>query len=346
MPKFSIIVPIYNSEDFLNICVDSILAQKYADFELLLVNNNSTDRSVEICKSYCDKDSRVHLLHETKKGVSAARNCGILNAKGEFIVFVDSDDYIRNDYLEVFLNATQIYPEHDNIWCSYQKTGSYKNIDYSPADALSSELYSKLNRNMYMTLAEKYITQPCWNKLYRRDILIENNILMKEGMNLGEDIVFGMQYLDCVKNTEIIYIDKPLYVYVCALKLSLTHIYHINRADFTYTINNSLVSYAYKWNLDEKEIKKAYNSSFYRFESTMRGIVEYDFTISKSERIKSCHKILRSPEFKTTLKKCNCKINILHKLAYKTGFYPFVMFSDMIISKLYKVKHRRNNKQT
>ncbi len=343
MPKFSIIVPIYNSEDFLHICIDSILAQTYTDFELLLVDNNSTDSSAEICKSYCNKDSRVRLLHESKKGVSAARNCGILNAKGEFIVFVDSDDYIRNDYLEVFLKASQTYPEHDNIWCSYQRTSSYKNVDYSPADALSSELYTILNRDMYMTLAEKRVTQSCWNKIYRRDILIDNNILMKEGMNLGEDIIFGMQYLDCVKNTEIIYIDKPLYVYVCTPKPSLSRIFHRNRPDFTYTINNNLILYAYKWKLDENEIKKAYNSSFYRFESTMYGIVKYDITVSKIKRIKNCHKILRSPEFKTALKKCNCKINTLQKLAYKTGFYPFVIFSDMIISKLYKIKHNKEN---
>lgn len=98
-PAFSIIVPVYNAESTLQRCVDSILAQTFEDFELILINDGSKDQSGDICDEYAAKDSRVKTVHKTNGGVSSARNAGLRIAQGEYIAFIDSDDYIDNDYL-------------------------------------------------------------------------------------------------------------------------------------------------------------------------------------------------------------------------------------------------------
>ena len=104
MPKISVIVPIYNAENFLERCIDSLLAQTIEDFELILVNDGSTDSSKRICERYKSKDKRIILINQQNSGPSASRNSGLNIAKGEFICFVDADDYVGKEYLSCMLN--------------------------------------------------------------------------------------------------------------------------------------------------------------------------------------------------------------------------------------------------
>ncbi len=103
MPQISIIVPVYNIEKYFHRCVDSILSQTFTDFELLLINDGSNDNSGAICDEYAAKDARIRVFHKENGGVSSARNLGLDNAKGEWITFVDSDDYVKPDYLSNLL---------------------------------------------------------------------------------------------------------------------------------------------------------------------------------------------------------------------------------------------------
>ena len=105
MCKISIIIPIYNSEKYLTHCLDSILKQTYQDFEVILVNDGSTDNSAKICDNYTITDARFKVIHKQNQGVSIARNTGISYAKGEYISFIDSDDWIENDYLKNMINV-------------------------------------------------------------------------------------------------------------------------------------------------------------------------------------------------------------------------------------------------
>ena len=98
--KFSVVIPVYNVEKYLKACLESISAQTYTHFECFLVNDGSTDKSADICNRFCEKDSRFRLLHQKKTGVSAARNMGLDAAKGDFILFVDSDDCLSPDALQ------------------------------------------------------------------------------------------------------------------------------------------------------------------------------------------------------------------------------------------------------
>ena len=99
MPEFSVIIPVYNVEKYLGKCIDSILAQTFRDYELILIDDGSLDKSGEICEQYAMKDSRIVVVHQKNGGVSAARNTGIDKAQGRYITFIDSDDSVENNYL-------------------------------------------------------------------------------------------------------------------------------------------------------------------------------------------------------------------------------------------------------
>ena len=101
-PQISIVVPVYNVEKYLERCIDSILAQTFTDFELLLINDGSKDSSGLICDKYTEKDSRIRVFHKENEGVSRARNLGISNARGRWLCFIDSDDWVDKEYLHCF----------------------------------------------------------------------------------------------------------------------------------------------------------------------------------------------------------------------------------------------------
>ena len=103
-PVISIIIPIYNTEYYLSECVDSILAQTFSDFEILLIDDGSLDNSLDVCKQLSLKDNRIIVYHQENKGVTAARRLGVYHAKGDYICFVDSDDKILHDALEILIN--------------------------------------------------------------------------------------------------------------------------------------------------------------------------------------------------------------------------------------------------
>ena len=118
-PVVSIIVPVYNTEKFLHRCIDSILTQTYTDFELLLIDDGSKDSSGTICDEYAAKDVRVRVFHKENGGVSSARNMGLDNARGEWITFVDSDDWIDDNYLEALYGAC-IVSGSDIVFCGFR----------------------------------------------------------------------------------------------------------------------------------------------------------------------------------------------------------------------------------
>ena len=115
-PTISIIVPVYNSEKYLGACIDSILSQYFRDFELILVDDGSRDSSPHICDDYTQKDSRVKVIHKENGGVSAARNDGLDIAKGEYVTFIDSDDWVERDYLSTLSN----YRNYDIVFFSHR----------------------------------------------------------------------------------------------------------------------------------------------------------------------------------------------------------------------------------
>src|SRR5690348_8514297 len=130
-PKISIIVPIYDVQKYLFKCIDSILAQTFTDYELILVNDGSPDSCGEICNEFAKKDKRIKVIHKKNGGLSSARNAGLEIAKGEYIGFIDSDDFIHNKMYEI-LYQNALFHSSDIIICDFLKVNEGEVVNYEP----------------------------------------------------------------------------------------------------------------------------------------------------------------------------------------------------------------------
>lgn len=201
-PKISVIVPVYKAEAYLHRCVDSILAQTFTEFEVLLIDDGSPDRSGEICDEYVRKDSRVRVFHKDNGGVSSARNKGLNFALGNWIAFVDSDDIVSDTYLEDMYK----YADKDDliILTNYKKAGKGHIIDLPQLEMSNDDMVKFILENDILSLSAPY------SKLFNRKIIVDNLISFPQGIHMGEDGIFNIRYLNCI-NT-IITINKTNYI--------------------------------------------------------------------------------------------------------------------------------------
>lgn len=184
--KVSIIVPVYNASKYISRCIESIMCQTISDFELLLINDGSSDDSLEIIQKYAKKDQRIKVVDQENMGVAKTRNKGIKLAKGEFIAFIDNDDYIDEDYLEKLLEHSIA---QDII------IGGYRRVSLD-----NKEL-------MHLVLKEtkwsKYTFITPWSRLFRRDFLIKNKIEFFSSP-IGEDVYFNLKAYSLTEKIKII----------------------------------------------------------------------------------------------------------------------------------------------
>lgn len=209
-PTVSIIVPIYNAEQYLSRCIDSILNQEYTDFELLLVNDGSTDSSGAICDSYAVKDSRIRVIHKENSGVSDSRNLAIDQAQGTYLQFLDSDDWITPDATKLFVRAAQEY--HCDLVISdfYRVVGERlaQKGDIEEDNVMTKEEFAS---HMMENPADFYYGV-LWNKLYRRDIIEKYHLRMDVTISWCEDFMFNLEY---IRHAEVFYaLQAPIYYYV------------------------------------------------------------------------------------------------------------------------------------
>ena len=179
--KLSIIIPAYNVEQTLERCVESVLRQKFRDYQLILVDDGSTDGSGRICDELAKRDHRIQTIHQPNKGLSAARNAGIKRAKGEYITFIDSDDYIHSDTLKPLMDILAIHHEYDFIEYPVDeyvgKRGKQRRLFFK------QQSFSDMREYWYETQAFRHAY--AWNKIYRRELF--QTVKFPEGMKF-EDI--------------------------------------------------------------------------------------------------------------------------------------------------------------
>ena len=192
MELISVIIPVYNAEKYIRKCVQSCLNQTYANIEIIVIDDGSSDQSADICDRFVEKDERVHVFHKENGGVSSARNIGLSVARGKFIIFVDADDWIEPDMVYALWKKQE---EHkcDLVVCNYslyvegkkKRTGSkrYKNLE-SKKEILD---YIIEPGN------DDFIRGPVF-KLYKADIIQTHAIIFNQMLTLGEDTVFNYQY--------------------------------------------------------------------------------------------------------------------------------------------------------
>lgn len=184
-PKVSVIIPVYNIEEYIGRCIESILNQSFTDFELILINDGSNDNSGKICDKYANTDSRIKVIHNINKGVSASRNDGIKNATGEWICFVDGDDWIEEHTL---LTLFRYNIKADIIQFKYNIIGAQS--DFNEESILQVKLLTQQN---YTNC--KYFHPACWGYIFNLEIIRANNIYFLETIRIGEDQAFVLKYI-------------------------------------------------------------------------------------------------------------------------------------------------------
>ena len=230
MTKVSVIVPIYNMEKYLEKCLKSLIKQTLRDIEILCIDDGSTDSSSEIIKKYQKKDNRIKLLSQENKGQASARNLGINNANGEYLGFVDSDDWVDKDYFEKLYNYAKLY--NADIACA-----GFKRCKYWQGTVRKKYLLPQLTDDINKKVsidnipADNYI----WNKIYKREKWESAGIKFSEG-RFFEDIALTLKILNSME--KMVTVPKTYYHYR-------------KRKNSTVSTNSQRLKDDYKWAVDE-----------------------------------------------------------------------------------------------
>lgn len=206
MCKFSVIIPVYNVRPYLNSCLDSICAQKYSDWECILVDDGATDGSGRICDEYAQKDSRFRVIHKANGGVSSARNRGIDESTGEWLVFVDADDFVTDDYL----SSMDCHTDCDYIITGHTEILKDRSIDRSISDVDKKFEEEDLRKLLSLSLYTIQFITP-WAKAFRRSLIDKYHICYDEGMVMSEDGMLSFTYLMHCQSVYVLHDAKYKY---------------------------------------------------------------------------------------------------------------------------------------
>ena len=187
-PIVSVVIPVYNAQEGIKQCLDSLLNQTFKDYEIILLNDGSTDNTLEVIKSYASKNDCIRVIDKENEGVAKTRNKGIHLAKGEYIVFIDNDDFVDSDYLERFYNA--IDQEQLDI-----VLGGYKRVN--------QDLKTLFKQDLTQSEWSKYIIVAPWARIYRTSFLIDNEIEFFD-YPIGEDVIFTLSAYNLTEKIKII----------------------------------------------------------------------------------------------------------------------------------------------
>lgn len=205
----SIIVPVYNVEQYVQKCIESLLNQTYMNIEIIIIDDGTPDNSGKICDILAANQSRIQVIHKENEGVSIARNIGIEKAKGKYMCFVDSDDYVEADYIETLVNGIRESNAQLAV-CGYKREcgqgrnrSSFRYIEKVLRQE-KDEFYRKLSVDLEACFP--------WNKLFLTNIIKDNNIRFPVSIHPGEDLVFCISYIKYVENA--IFLNSDSYIYV------------------------------------------------------------------------------------------------------------------------------------
>ena len=236
----SILMPVYNSQEYLKNTVQDVINQSYGDWELILVDDGSKDNSKNICIELQKFDNRIRFINKENTGVSDTRNIALDNAKGKYIAFIDSDDSVHKDYLKILLSSIEKSKGQLAV-CGFKERKISTN---GQIEELSRVFYPKEviaiedMKDLIMDFGNSGLLNPLWNKLYNREIIDENNIRFKEEVETGEDFIFNLQYFRKINN--ICFSKGELYYYIRRNNNSITYQYIDNMYEKGLEIHNLL----------------------------------------------------------------------------------------------------------
>lgn len=322
---FSVIVPIYNAETTLDRCLNSLVTQIFTDFEVIMVDDGSTDASKKICLVYESKDPRFHFYRKKNGGVSSARNLGIKVAQANYITFLDSDDTYCDDYLLSFRDVINRFPGRDNYWCGFRYISDVIEPTNKVTRYQSDDNIIISSRNSIMTLHEMELVASPVNKVYSRQVLVGNEVFMREDLSLGEDLLFNFMYLDCNKDTEVVIVNRALYNYFCFSEESLNHKYRKNLKQIYVILMEEMKRYLCKWDIDDSQMKLYYNAAFYMYDACMRNTFHKKNTDSFFRKLSENNNTMKDNGYQEVLRKASPSVNQLYLKILKSKNYIWVL---------------------
>lgn len=263
MPSISIICPVHNMQQFMRKCIDSIRMQAFTDWELILVDDGSTDQSGSICDQYVAIDDRIKVIHQKNAGVSAARQAGSETATGEYVIHMDPDDYAETNMLGT-LYQEAVRNHADVVICDF-----FVDDISGKSSVVHQRVGSTQPDKLLRALLFQQLHGSCWNKLVRRACSNRYNVRFPKGVNYCEDVLFWVQ-LFRHSDVKTVYLPKAFYHYVMHER-SITHNYtrntYENRQSYVRVLRACLPPSGY-----EKEWRQAKLNVF--FEAYMHGILK------------------------------------------------------------------------
>ena len=257
MPYISVVVPVYNAENSIERCVSSIIEQEFYDMEILLVDDGSKDNGGMLCDKLAKSDKRVVTIHKENAGVSAARNTGMDEATGKYILFVDSDDYLPRDYVEEMVKAQKAFGEEAFVWTALQIVSENQSLKEEWL-AYGEEDRSIATRKDVLKFSARYVLNSPVNKLYHRNVIKDNRLRMAENLSIAEDLLFNLQYLDATGECPVIILNRVPYYYVRNGQVSLDHGYKKNYYKIHKKVLGTLWKYCEKWQIPEGDVPLFY----------------------------------------------------------------------------------------
>lgn len=336
--KISIIIPIYNAEKYLERCIDSVLNQTYDNIEVILVNDGSKDRSLEICKEFEAIDERIIVIDKPNAGAWLARYDGINRATGEYVAFVDSDDYVESNYIEKLYNKAQ-ENDYDIVVCGF------KRIDEKTRKVFSSEmnkfgnLVIQKNKNFEEVIS---VNTSLWNKLYKRELLT-NLPDLKTKPKIIEDVMFLILIYQYTNS--IAFINDMLYNYIVRENSAIST---IKQSDILNAQNAMLeIKDIYMSNNPTKELKNTFSGMvFLHFCISLTFRLSYDKNVDLKKELYNANKFINS-NFKgwkkskylklsyiIFKKSKNFKLGVMKKIYDLNLFIAFLVVYKFMIDKL------------
>ncbi|QKE74324.1 glycosyltransferase family 2 protein [Arthrobacter citreus] len=316
----------YNAEKYLSTCLDSVLAQSMIDFEVLLINDGSTDGSALICDQYSNSDIRVKVYHKTNSGPSSARNYGIQNALGEYIMFIDSDDYIVQDTFKIVNFEVERFSADLVVFPIFEKKDEVIQL-FNISECYFDDKESKKTFLKEIWLKSDLLASPV-NKIYKSDIIKRNNIFFNEEFSIAEDYLFNMEYIDAARRG--LSIETPLYYYVRHSNSVSTRVFY-NKFDIALAVYKASLSLLSKYSIKEVEYLNKIHTEFATgliramYEATRGG-----YRRSLFKKLKEIKKCMTSKEtralFKGSLDFSTFNNFVIFCLRYKQSFIFYLVF--------------------
>ncbi|KXT72761.1 Glycosyltransferase [Streptococcus sp. DD10] len=329
--KFSVIIPVYNVEKYIDRCLKSIISQHYNDLEIIVIDNGSTDSSGSICDIYASEYSNISVYHIANHGVGSARNFGLSKSRGEFVYFVDSDDYLVGNLFADF--ADKLVSDLDLVIFSYynsfeedltEKSCTEKSLPFK--GSYDKDGFIKIFKELF--LSDMLYT--VWNKIYRREFLLENNLSFEQ-YELGEDVRFN---LDVYRNVNKIYLSQDsYYVYVIGRNGSAMSGYNPKRLQYQLQELKLVDNLLEDWHLDNSSLDNNVKARILM--SNIYNITKQKLPVNK--KVKLVKEICKKQDIADFIKNDSSVLNPLIKLLLKCRMYVVLIYlkkTQMILQHL------------